>query len=80
MGITTTYQQPLWDVMFKAAGLTFAQGCKVQKECVKTCVLALHHLLNARLSRLEALRMKGALLMPKSGKHGVNPIPPAGIG
>lgn len=47
MGITTTYQQPLWDSMFKAAGLTFAQGRKVQKECVKTCVLALHHLLSA---------------------------------
>ena len=66
--------------MFKAVGLSFAKGRKAQLECVKTCVLALHHLLNARRSRLEALRMKGTLVMPRSGKHGVNLIPPAGIG
>ena len=80
MGVLTTFQQPYWDAYFKQYGMTFTKGRKIQLACVRECVLAAHRLHNTRRSRLEALCMKGASLMPRSGSKGVNPIPPAGIG
>ena len=80
MGVLTTFQQPLWDAMSKLYGLTFAQGRALQLDTVKECILAAHRLHNTRRSRLEAMRMRGIPVMPLSGKKGVDPIPPAGIG